>query len=160
MVELLRPPLSVLWQLDAAHELPLQKVGLESHMHCRHWFWIFGEGFQVASQNSQDCITSTLYVAGVLLSRAKLPTRRVVSEQFCHVSSAISPWRLEWSTGAKVKYIVRSNKTHYRTWRRSSKSRAASFFIEETLLLNLRMVSRPKGEISRNLIMSCKDNFK
>ena|ERR1700761_4016852 len=54
-------------------------------------------------------------------------------------------------TLAKVYKIPRDSKAQYRTGRRSSKSRAANFFIAEALFLNLRITAWPKGGISRYL---------
>ena len=148
---LLQPPL-VLLQLGAAHTLPPPKVSPLWHIHYRLRSWISGGDHWDMFQNSQGREVLSLYVDEVLPSRAKLPTRREVSEWPCRAVWAVCPQRLEWNTGMSFSIFNILEKTMSHTWRRSSKSRAASFFIPETLLVNFRIVSQPKGEIWRNLM--------
>ena len=147
---LLQPPL-VLLQLGAAHELP-PKVSPLWHIHYRLCSWISGGDHQDVFQISKGREVLSLYVDEVLPSRAKLPTRREVSEWPCRAVWAVCPERLEWNTGMSFSIFNILETTMPHIWRWSLKSQAASFFIPETLLENFHIVSWPKGEIWRNLM--------
>ena len=148
---LLQPPL-VLLQLGTAHKLPPLKVRPLWHIHYRLHSWISGGDHRDMFQNSQGREVLSLYVDKVLPSRAKLPTQREVSEWPCCAVWGVCHQRLEWNTGMSFSIFNILETTMPHTWRRSLKSRATSFFIPETLLVNFCIVSQPKGEIWRNLM--------
>ena len=87
-------------------------------------------------------------------------TRTVQSEQGSHMGREGAARKPGWSTDSGYECDSWETKTtEVRTKRISSKSRAASFFMAETLVLNRRIVSRPNVRIAEYLKHSVAVNY-